>query len=133
MALDINYVATVVFSRRPPEVIEADVVEGRGRLEGRDMPAQLRGFFIGAHHHRDRVPSNDGADTPLDLTIARIARLAVGRDRVDVRRMGIVRQVAALLARFVDEILQQEMSAIDAFRVDYSFQRVEPFGGFFRI
>src|SRR5208283_2633340 len=127
MALDINYVAAVVFGRRPPEMIEADVVEGRGRLEGRDMPAQLRGFLIRTHHHRDRVPSNDRADTPLDLTITRIARLAVGRNRVDVRRIGIVRQVAAFLARFVDEILQQEMSAIDAFRVDYSLQRIEPF------
>jgi hypothetical protein len=112
----------MIFGRRAPEMIEADIVERGGRLEGRDMTAQFRGFLVGANYHRDRVPSHDRADTALDLAIAGIARLLIGRNRVYVRSIGVVRQEGAALTRLVDQILEQEMRAIDAFGVD---QRVE--------
>jgi hypothetical protein len=41
VALEEHEVAAVLLGRRVPEVVEADLVERRRRLEARDVPAEL--------------------------------------------------------------------------------------------
>src|SRR3954449_1422125 len=52
VALDEDEVAAVRVRRRVPEVVEADLVERRGRLEARDVPAELARLLVGLHDHR---------------------------------------------------------------------------------
>ena len=85
MALDVDDVAAVALGWRAPEMAEADIVQGSGGLEARDMAAELGGVLVGAHHHRERVPADHRADAPFDLAIAGVVRLAIGGDRVEVR------------------------------------------------
>src|SRR6267154_989697 len=129
MALYVNDIPRMFLRRRPPEVSEADVIERRRRLETRDMPAQFRRLLVGAQDRRDRVPADDRTDLPFDLTIPRRTFLLVNRNRVNVRRVRVVGQESATIARFDDQILKQEMRPIDSFGVDYRLHRVEPFAG----
>ena len=112
---------------------EADIVQGRGGLKARDMAAELGGVLVGAHHHRERVPADNRADAPFDLAIAGVVRLAIGGNRVEVRRIGVVGQIGAAQARRGDELFEQKMSAVDAFGINHRLQRIEPFAGFLRV
>ena len=62
VALDVDEVAAVLLARRVPEVVEADLVERRGRLVGGDVAAELGGLRVGAQHGGHRVPADDRAD-----------------------------------------------------------------------
>ena len=70
VSLEEHQVTAVRIARRAPEVVESHVVEGRGRGEARDVPAELRGESVRLHHHRERVPAHEGADAPLDPGLA---------------------------------------------------------------
>jgi len=95
MSLDKDDVAAVILGRRTPEMAEADIVQGRRGLEARDMTAAFGGVLVGAHHHSERVPTDYRADAPLDLAIAGIVRLTIGRNRVEIRRIRVVGQIGA--------------------------------------
>ncbi len=114
-------------------MVEADVVKSRGGLEAGDMTAQPGVFLVRAQDNRGGVPSDDGADAPLDFTIARVARLQLGRNRIQIGRVGVVGKKGAALARLVDQILQQKVRAIDPFSFDHRLDRIEPFIGLQRI
>ena len=67
------------------------------------------------------------------LEVARQAHLLVGRDRVDVGGVRRERQVGAVAARLVDQLLDQEVRAIRPFVRKHALERVEPFPGFLRV
>ena len=77
VALHVDEVAAVLLARRVPEVVEADLVERRGRLVGGDVPAELGGLRVGAQHGRHRVPADDRADPVLELEVAGVRILAL--------------------------------------------------------
>src|ERR1700677_4303323 len=104
MALDLDQIAGELVCGTAPEMIKADVVERGGRLKARDMAAQFGSLFVGPDDDREGVPADNRADTPLDLTITRIARLALHRDRNNVGRVSVIRQKGAALARFANQI-----------------------------
>ena len=85
MSLEINEVAGVRLVAGVKEMIQADFVKRRGRSKRRNVTADAGIFRVGPRDHGHRVPANDALDPPLDLDIAGIARLFVGRNRVDVR------------------------------------------------
>ena len=133
VALDVDEVAAEILRRRVEEVVEADVVERRGRGEAGDVAAELGALAVGLHHHRQRVPADDRADAVLEPRLAR-RLLLVGRvDRVDVGGGGAVGQVHALAARLVDQRLDQEVGALGALVLEHRFERVEPLAGLVRI
>src|SRR5690606_24179979 len=84
MALDVEQVAGVVFGRRTPEVVEADVVERGAGGEAGDVATEVAGLAVGPDHHRHRVPADDRADLPLHRLVTRDLGLQVRRDGVDV-------------------------------------------------
>ena len=77
VALEVDEVSAVGLGGRVPEVVEADLVERRGRLEARDVPAELGRLAVGLQHHRDRVPADQRADAVLEVRVARIGILEV--------------------------------------------------------
>jgi hypothetical protein len=67
--LDKDQIAAVSISRRVPEMAEADIIEGRGRLEAGDVPAKLRAFLVGTQNDCECIPANKGAQLVLDRSI----------------------------------------------------------------
>ena len=63
----------------------------------------------------------------LQLVIPRRGFLLARRNRVDVRRGGVVGQIGAGPARLLDELLENVMGALRAFHVEDAVERLEPF------
>ena len=133
VALDHDQVAAVVVRRGVEEVVEADVVERGGGSEGRDVPAQALVVVVGAHHHRHRVPADDAADPPLQVSVARRRFLRPDRDRVQVGGGRLVRKVGAGAASLVDQGLEQEVGALRPLPVHDGLQGLQPLGRFRRV
>ena len=127
VALDVDQVAAMALGGRMPEMHEAGIVEqGRG-LEARDVPAQLRALLVGAQDDRQRVPADVAADPVLDRPVAGMRRLAVGRDGVEVGRVGRIGHRRALAARLVHQLVEQEMRALRALKGENQLQPLPPF------
>ena len=133
VSLKKHQVAAVRLARRAPEVVETDVVEGGGRGETGDVSAKLRGESVCLHHHRERVPANEGADAPLDHRIAGSALLSRCGNRVQVRSIRRVGQVDPGAPGLVAQDLQDEMGALDSVPLQQRVQRLNPFFGFLRV
>ena len=129
VALDVDEVTAVLVRRRVPEVVEADLVEERRRLEAGDVPAQLRGLLVGAQDHRDRVPADQRADAPLHRRVARQRRLVFAVDRVHVRRRPHVLDRRAAQPGPLDHPLDQIMGAPRAVVLDDGIEGLEPLLG----
>jgi hypothetical protein len=112
---------------------EARVVERRGRLEARDVAAELGGILVGPEDDRQRVPPDGGPDPVLDRPVARMGLLPLERDRVDVGRRRRVRDGSALPAGAVDHLVEEESSPLGPVDLQDAIQRVEPFLGLGRI
>ena len=129
VALDVDQVAAMALGGRVPEMHEAGVVEqGRG-LEAGDVPAQLRALLVGAQHDRQRVPADVAADPVLDRPVAGMRRLAVGRDGVEVGRVGRIGHRRPLAPRLVHQLVQQEMRPLRPLERQNRPQRVTPLAG----
>ena len=128
VALHVDEVAPVLLARRVPEVVEADLVERRGRLVGGDVPAQLGGLRVGAQHGGHRVPADDRPDPVLELEVTGIRVLALGRDRVDVRARRDGAVVGARAARVLEHAVEQVAGALDAVVRDHRVECLDPFG-----
>ena len=114
-------------------MLEADVVErGRG-LEAGDVAAELGGFLVGAQHDRQRVPADQRADLVLDRAVARMRRLAVGRDGVEVGRGAGIGHRRALAAGFGEQLVQEEVRPVRALELQHGSKRFAPLLGFQRI
>ena len=112
-----------------PEVLEADVVERRRRLEAGDVAAELRALLVGAQHDGERVPADVGADAVLDGAVAGVPVLALGRDGVEVGRGRRVGHRRAAAARAREQLVEQEGGAVLALDLDHAVERVEPLLG----
>jgi hypothetical protein len=130
MALEINQVAAAGGIRPPEEVVEADLKEGRGRGIGRDMAADSRRVLVGPDHHGHGVPADQALDAALDFAAAGVRRLLVGRDSVNVGRVGSKRGGHALAIGLVLELGEQKPSPIRPGRLQDPFQGIQPFPRF---
>ena len=122
-----DQVAAVAVRRRVPEVVEAGLVEDRGRLVARDVAAELGGGLVRVEDRRDRVPAHDAAYSPLERLVDGMSRLVLGRDRVQVRRRARGRRGGAGELRVPDDALQQELRALRAVTCDDGVERFQPF------
>ncbi len=80
----------------------------------RDVAAEVaavgRVQAVGLDDHRHRVPAHVGAQAPFELEVAGAVLLVDRLDRVDVAGVGRERQVDALLARVLEQLLEQEVA-----------------------
>ncbi|MNR15860.1 hypothetical protein D3C85_1324190 [compost metagenome] len=133
VALEVNQIAFLLVVVGAPEVVEADVVEGGGGLEGGNVAPQFQVFLAGAQHQGHRVPAVDGADAVLHLVIAGGLLLFAHRDSIQVCSRRLERQVCATATGTFDHFLQQEVGTLGAVTIQYRLQRIGPFVRFNRI
>ena len=70
VALEVDGVAGLAVGLAPEEVVEADLVEGGGGGEGRQVAADAVGLLVGPDHHDRGVPADEGPDAALDVLVA---------------------------------------------------------------
>ena len=133
VALQVDQVPAMALGRGVPEVVEAHVVQGRGGLEARDVPAQLGGFLVGPQHDGHRVPPDHRPDGVLDHLVARVGPLPLRRDGVQVRGVRRVRHRGAVAARLRHQLVQQEGRPAWAVELQHRIEGIEPFAGLGRI
>ena len=96
------------------------------------MAADIGVVFVGAHHHRRRIPANQALDPAFECTVAGIRHLLMHGNGVQVGRCDAAGRAtpksAARSAAF-----QQIVRPGRARFVDYLIQRFQPFRGFLRI
>src|SRR6185437_4289581 len=129
MALEIDQVAAMGLVGGMPEMHEAGVIEGRGRLEARNMAAEFGGFLVRFDHDRGGVPAHIAANLLLDLAIARMGRLGLGGNGVDVSGVGGEGQLRALAPRGRDHRLQDVVDLAASLEGLDRIERVQPFAG----
>ncbi len=126
VALDVDEIAAMALVRGMPEMHEARLVERRRRLVARDVAAQLGGELVGPQHDRERVPADVAADMALDRPVARMRRLLIGRDGVEIGRVGRVGDRRTLAARLEHQLGQEIVRALAALEGQDRIQRVAP-------
>ncbi len=133
VALVVDQVARVFVGRRAKEVVEPDVVERRRRRKRRDVPTEIIACLIGAHHHCERVPTDQRTNAALHEQIARHEGFFVRRNRIAVRRGDRIRQTNAGSRHPRRQSLQQEVRAFGTLVVQQIFESIEPLASFVRI
>ena len=129
VALEVHEVAEMVLGARPPEVVEADLVERLRGLVARDVAPELGRLGVRLEHDRDRVPADEGGRGRLELRVAGHLRLVLGRDRVDVRRRDAGADGNVEVLGPVDGAVEEVGHAQSAVRVDDGVDGVEPLLG----
>jgi hypothetical protein len=132
VTLEENQVATVRLGGRVPEPRKADVIERGGRGEGGDVAADV-GILVGTNDHGHGVPADVVVNLDFEVGIARVFRLLVDRNRIDVFGCCAVGDVDSLFARLLDHAFDQVVRTVGAFLVDDATERVLPFLRFLRI
>ena len=133
VALDKHQIALGIIVFGVPEMVEAHVIQGGGRLERSDVAAQLQIFFAGAQHHGGGIPADNGADAVFQFLIARRFLLFAHRNGVQISGGGIKRQMHTAAAGVFHQVFQQEMRALGAFAFQHRAQCIQPLLGFNRI
>jgi hypothetical protein len=105
--------------RRMPEVHEAGVVKRCGGLEGGDMSAKLRAFLVGLDDDSRRVPADRRANAFLDLAVAGVLCLGIGRNGVDVGGIGGERDPAPRTAGHRHHFIEQVVCPARALEGDH--------------
>ncbi len=125
--LEVDQVTAEVRGGRPPEVVEAHVVERGGRGEAGDVPAEVESLLARAQDHGGGVPPHERAQPVLDLVVAGGALLEVGRDRVQVCRPAAEGTEVPRPPRFFGELVQEKVRPFGALDGKNALERVDPF------
>ncbi len=75
VALEVHQIATVFLAACAEEVVEANFIHSRRRLERRHVAAQLEVFFRRTQHGHDGVPADSRTNATFQLQITRVFRL----------------------------------------------------------
>ena len=127
MPLDEQQVTAVGVGRGPEEMLEPHLVQRRRGLEAGDMTAELGGLRVRPQHDGQRVPPDQRPDPVIHRQLARAQPVwRIGRDRVQVRRGGAVRDRRAFPAGLVDHLIQQEERTVRALVGQHGVERLQP-------
>ena len=124
--LEVHQIATVVAIGGAEKMIEADFKQISSRREAGDMATQLAVGTIGAHHHRQRVPAQIGAETLFNIQVARVRCLLLNRNRVRVRRVAQALRFDAALAGESGQSVIDKLRALGAGLTHQRFKAFEP-------
>src|SRR6185437_15361274 len=127
VTLAIDELAAVILGWGMPEMIESRVVERGGRLEARYVSTQLRGRLVGPQDHRERVPAHEVTNPSLDIAIARVRRLGLERDGVDVTCVRMERQPRSLATCRGHHGVEDLVHPLQALDGRDRIERFEPF------
>src|SRR6188768_692612 len=124
VTLHVDQVAAVVRRRRVPEMVEADVVEQRRRLEARDVAAEFGRALVRAEDDRHGVPADRRTDLVLELAVPLRLLFVLGPYRVHVRRRCRERRQDTRAPRLVAQLRQEELHPLGALVLHNAAQRV---------
>ena len=137
VALEVNQVAgwlaVPVVVAAAEKVVEAHVIEGGGGSEAGNVAPEIAFLAVGAHHHRQGVPADQGAYAPLHEQIPGHEGLLAGGNGVPVRGGDGVGQPGAGLGHAGGQPLKQEVGPLNAVVVQHELQGVQPLPGFLLI
>ncbi|MNC94054.1 hypothetical protein D3C83_108190 [compost metagenome] len=88
------------------------------------MPAHAGIVFVGPMDHRHRIPADQAFDAAFDFQIARIMRLLVERNGVDVRRVRGERLLDALASGMIAKLAEQTVHAGRAPGLEHVIERL---------
>ena len=128
VALEEDLVAGLAVVLAAEEVVEAHLVERRGRGVGGDVAADV-GAGVGPGHHDGRVPARVGADAALDVLVAGEPGFALRRDGVDVVGAAQAGHADLVLAGPLQQPKHQVTGARATLRLDDVVERLEPLLG----
>ena len=110
--------AIVTDTARVKEMIEAHFEQiGRARV-ARDVAAEFAVRAVGAHHHRERVPSHQRREPLFDREVSGKCRLRVDRDGVDVWRCEFGLPADAMRVREAHQLVEDPARALGTFGRD---------------
>ncbi len=112
------------------EMIEPDFIEGRGRREGGNVPADPFRGLVGPHDHGRRVPTHETLDPALEVRVTWHQDLVVRGDGVDVGRIGRERQRDAALGRVKGQLVEQPGNFRRSAGLQHIIKRLEPLACF---
>ncbi|MCY1224120.1 hypothetical protein D9M72_362650 [compost metagenome] len=115
------------------EVVEPDLVQGRGTGVGGDVPANADVRALGPVHHDRGVPAHVRPVAALVFLVARERCFLVRGNRVHIVRGGDHRNPDALGAGTLQETAHDVLGTLGALFPDQRIQGLNPFGGLFRI
>jgi hypothetical protein len=133
VALVVDLVAHALGILAAEEVVEADLVEARGRGERGQVPADAGRGLVGPQHHGRRVPAHHAADAQLHRLVARERRFLLRADGVDVARLRQGGQADVDLPGALEELVEDELGALAAELLGEGVEGRHPVGGFVRI
>ena len=128
VALEVDLVAAALGIRAAEEMMEADFIQGGNGCKGGDVAADARFHPVGPDHHGHGIPADDALDAPFDFPAARVDRLPVRRDGVDVGGVGGKGQVNAQGQCPMLERFEQPDHPAGIVLADHVVQRFHPFG-----
>ena len=129
MPLEEDLVTAALRVRAPEEVVEADLVERRGRCVGRDVAAHADAGPLRAVHHDRGVPANELANAPLEGLVSGEPRLHLRRDGVDVVGRPQARHAEVALGGATQEREHEIARTVGAGSVDDLIEGSGPLGG----
>jgi len=133
VALEEDLVAAAGMVLAAEEVVETDLVQGRGAGVGGDVAADADVRPLCPVHHHGGIPAQPGTVLAFDLFVARECRFLVDRDGVDVVRGGDHRNTHALRAGPLEQAAHNVLGTFGALFLNQGIQGLQPFGGLFRI
>ena len=129
VALYQNQVPAVRPARRMPEVLVADVIQGRRGLEARDVPTQLGAHLVRPQHGGYGIPPDQRADPAFQRKVSRVSRLPAGHNGVQVRGIRRVRHRHADAASLREQFRDQESCPLGALELRDRAERIDPLAG----
>ena len=133
VALDVDEIPGVVVRGRPPKVVKAHIIKGGRGGKACDVPPHPGIVSVSAHHHRERIPANQGAKLALHEQIPGHAGFPAHGDGVSVGGGNGVRQGLPRLRHAGRKARKKVARPIRALTVKHPFQRLQPFPRFLRI
>ena len=133
MALEEDLVAAAGVVLAAEEVVEADLVQGRGTGVGGDVAADADVRPLRPVHHDGGIPAQPGPVLAFDLLVAGECRFLVDRDGVDVVRGGDHRNTHALRPGPLEQAAHNVLGTFGALFLNQGIQGLQPLGGLFRI
>ena len=125
--LDKNHVAQVVRGAGAPEMIEANIVQGRCRSKTGDMPAEFTGNSIGSYHHRHRIPANQRPDSPFQPMVSRTRLLHMGWNGIQISGIRLIGDMNPRSPCMINQGFDQKMRTFMTTRLNSRGQGIKPF------
>ena len=115
MTLEEYQIAFFTFAFGFPEVVEADFVHGRSRLERCNVSTQFQIFFTRAQYDSRGIPTYESTNAVLDVLVAGNAFFVFNGNSIQIWSSGAVRHADALVTAVFDQTFQQVLGAFAAF------------------